>query len=106
MAELLVLTQATANRTMFAGDVVTVQPDGWQWGAAERGPDALGMWTVIDVPGVPESEFLPLLESVQRDGAVVLFRRVGLNLLALGPNPTFADIQAARVEKTTIPLLT
>lgn len=105
MAELLVLTTAGVSRTHFRGDVVTVQPDGWAWGKAERGPEAAGIWTVIEVPGVPVSEFLPLVENVERNGRQVLYRRVGLNLLALGPNPTYADVMNARVEKTTIPLL-
>lgn len=102
MARLLVLKSAGASRTMQAGDVVTVQPDGHVWGSGEL------EWpfTTIDLPGVPVAELLPLLDEVSKDGRQVLFRRVGLNLLALGPSPSFADVMSARVEKTQIPLLT
>lgn len=105
MAELLVLTKAGANRRMSPGDVVTVQPDGWQWGRAEAGPDAHQMWTVIRVPGVPVSAFAPMLNPVEKDGLEVLFRRTHYDLLRVGHEPTFEHLQAAMVEKTVIPLL-
>ena len=105
MAELLVLTKQRMNRSMVPGDVVTVQPDGWPWGRAERGPDADPMFCVITVPGVPPSAFLEFLEPVHNNGVQVMFRRVHLNLPALGASPTLAQIMAARMEKTLTPLL-
>lgn len=105
MAELLVLTKQRANRSMFPGDVVTVQPDGWAWGRAERGPDADSMWCVITVPGVPVSAFAEFLEPITNNGHQVLFRRVHLNLTMLGSSPTLEQIMAARMEKTITPLL-
>jgi hypothetical protein len=105
MAELLVLTTQRMNRSMFPGDVVTVQPDGWAWGKAERGPEADPMFCVITVPGVPPSAFTEFLQSVNANGAQVLFRRVHLNLAALGESPTLEQVMAARMEKTLTPLL-
>ena len=105
MAELLVLTKQRANRSMFPGDVVTVQPDSWPWGRAERGPDADSMWCVVPVPGVPVSAFAEFLEPISNNGQQVLFRRVHLDLMALPASPTFEQIQAARMEKALTPLL-
>lgn len=105
MAELLVLTKQRMNRSMFPGDVVTVQPDGWAWGKAERGPEADSMWCVIQVPGAAVEAFAEFLQPVTNNGQQVLFRRVHLNLPALGVSPTFEQIQAARMEKTLTPLL-
>lgn len=105
MAELLVLTKQRMNRSMFPGDVVTVQPDGWPWGKAERGPDADSMWCVIALPGVPTSAFAEFLEPVFNNGRQVLFRRVHLNLMALAAVPTLEEVMAARMEKTLTPLL-
>lgn len=106
MAELLVLTTGGASRTHFRGDVVTVQPDGFAWSDGEAGEAAKGVFTIIKVPGAPVGAFAPLLGGVDRNGVEILYRRIGLNLLALGPSPSFADVQAAMVEKTVIPLLT
>ncbi len=105
MAELLVITQETANRRMVPGDVVTVQPDGWRWGAAEAGPNAHSMWTVIRCHGVPESAFARLLMSVHVNGREYLFRRTHLSLLSLPMEPTFEQISAAMVDKPLNPLL-
>lgn len=105
MAELLVLTKTRLNRSMHPGDVVTVQPDGWAWGRMERGPDADSMWCVISLPGVPESAFSEFLEPVMNGGRAVLFRRVHLNLVALGDKPSLEQVMAARLEKSLTPLL-
>lgn len=105
MAELLVLKQQRANRSMFPGDVVAVQPDGWPWGRAERGPEADSLWCVVEVPGVPVSAFAEFLQPVIVNGRQLLYRRVHLNLLALPERPTFEQIQAARMEKIVNPLL-
>jgi hypothetical protein len=105
MAELLVLTKQRMNRSMFPGDVVTVQPDGWAWGRAERGPESDPMWRVIAVPGVPVSAFTEFLEPVTNNGRPVLFRRVHLDLTRIGDLHTLEFILAVRMEKTLIPLL-
>lgn len=105
VAELLVIKQQRMNRTMFPGDVVTVQPDGWSWGRAERGPDADSLWFVLAVPGVPVSAFAEFLQPVFVNGAPLLFRRVHLNLAALGDAPSFGDVLAARMEKIVTPLV-
>lgn len=105
VAELLVIKQQRMNRTMFPGDVVTVQPDGWAWGRAERGPDADALWFVLDVPGVPVSAFEEFLQPVFANGVPLLFRRVHLNLMSLGDAPSFDDVMAARLEKIVTPLV-
>lgn len=105
MAELLVLTKQRANRSMFPGDVVTVQPDGWPWGKAERGPDADSMWRVVTVPGVPVSAFAELLEPIFNSGQQVLFRRVHLDLSKVADVNTLEGVMSARMEKTITPLL-
>lgn len=105
MAELLVLTRQRANRSMFPGDVVTVQPDGWPWGRAERGPEADSMWRVICVPGAPVAAFAEFLDPITIKGHQVLFRRVHLDLSRLGELHTLEFLMAARMEKTIAPLL-
>ena len=105
MAELLVLRKQRMNRTMVPGDVVTVLPDGWAWGSAERGPNADDMWFVLEVPGVPVAAFAELLQPITANGRTVMFRRVHLNLLALGDRPTLVQVMDARVEKHINPLL-
>ena len=105
MAELLVLTTGGVSRTMFRGDVVTVQEDGFNWTPAEREPG--GVFTIIRVPGVPAETLSRLLIGVYRNGNEILYRKLGLNLLLLsGEQVTFEQLQKACVEKTTIPLLT
>ena len=108
MAELLVLLTGGASRTHFRGDVVTVQPDGFAWDVGEVGPAAQRKFALIKVPGAPVGAFRQLLESVVRlpGRDMVLYRRTGLNLMLLGATATFEQVQAARVEKTEIPLLT
>lgn len=105
MAELLVLTKQRMNRSMFPGDVVTVQPDGWAWGRAERGPEADSMWRVICVPGTPVAAFAEFLDPVTNNGQQVLFRRVHLDLSRLGELHTLEVLLAARMEKIITPLL-
>lgn len=105
MAELLVLARQRMNRTMVPGDVVTVQPDGWAWGSAERGPTADPMWFVLPVPGAPVSAFAQLLEPVVVNGNAVWFRRTHLNLMMLGDSCSIEQVMAARVEKHSSPLL-
>lgn len=105
MAELLVLTEQRANRSMFPGDVVTAQPDGWPWGRLERGPEADPMWRVIVVPGVPVSAFVEFMEPVAQDGRQILFRRLHLDLAQLGELHSLESILAARMEKVITPLL-
>lgn len=105
MAELLVIKQQRMNRSMFPGDVVTVQRDGWPWGRAERGPDADPLWFVLTVEGVPPDAFDEFLQPLIVNGRQALFRRVHLNLLALGERPTFEQVLAARVEKIVNPLM-
>lgn len=105
MAELLVLTQQRANRSMFPGDVVTVQPDGWPWGKAERGSDADAMWCVICVPGVPPAAFAEFLEPALANGGQVLFRRLHVDLMKLGATASMDQVMGARMEKIITPLL-
>jgi len=105
MAELLVIKRQSVNRAMFPGDVVCVMPDGWRWGKAERGPEAQPLWTVIEVPGAPVSAFAEFLQPLIVNGQLALYRRVHLNLLALGERPTFEQVMAARLEKVAHPLL-
>jgi hypothetical protein len=106
MAELLVLTQQRANKTMFGGDVVTVQADGWPWGTEERGAGQYPMFCVIAVPGVPVEAFAEFLQPVTTGaGLQVLFRRLGLDLLKVPATATMEQVLAARLEKIVTPLL-
>jgi hypothetical protein len=105
MAELLVIKEQRMNRSMFPGDVVIVQPDGWRWGRAERGPDADSLWCVIEVPGVSTDAFTEFLQPLTVNGRQMLFRRVHLNLMAIGERPTYEQVMAARMEKIVNPLL-
>lgn len=106
MAELLVLKQQKANKSMFPGDVVVVMPDGWVWGKAERGADADSMWCIVCVPGVPVEAFREYLEPLKIDDRVVLFRKHHLDLQRLPLFPSYEDLQRCRMEKLINPLLT
>lgn len=47
-----------------AGDVIDVQwKDKFEWGADIQGPDALGWWAVVVVPGAAVADVEHLLES-------------------------------------------
>ncbi len=66
MAELLVRVKDKINEDFYlncqctkAGDVICIQPDGWNWGREElKNPD----WRIIKMPGVKESDLSAFLQ--------------------------------------------
>jgi len=99
MCELLVYAADDKSPRSYArGDVVTICPDGWEWGRKEGPPT----FRVIRVPGASAQECEPLLGRDFPEGMepTLCHRRAfRLDLDALGDTATLAEVMAAKVRK-------
>ena len=93
MCELLVNLVDTSNPDPLmdvgcykAGDVITVQEDGWLWGSMEVGNTN---WSIVKLPGAPAKSFLSLLNGQAAPNPLapspmLQLRAASLDLAALG----------------------
>lgn len=79
MCEMLIMREdATDDPTVGApmrGDVVTIKPDGWEWGRRER-----ERMIIHKRPGEPVEKFARLLGTNVPHGALPLYRAFFLDL--------------------------
>ena len=82
-----------------AGDVITVQEDGWLWGLFEHGNSN---WAIVKVPGCAVEEVSSLLvgqvpANPLAPSNMMQIRASGLNLVALGLAPVAGGALVAQV---------
>tara|TARA_R110000868_G_scaffold44119_3_gene147716 strand:- start:354 stop:764 length:411 start_codon:yes stop_codon:yes gene_type:complete len=112
MCELLIRVEDKTNsdpvldrQSSKAGDIITVQEDGWAWGTKEL--DATH-WMIVKLPGVAVSAYADMLQSETVEGqdgkqTLIRRRRKGIDV----SHPTFvsmlADDRAAKAANAPAP---